>query len=123
VSVWLLVLSKLRVAGAWCKAHWQWVLPPVALLVWYFTRSKNVTVEGGAIVGHDVVVADADRKAATEEAAVNSDASAKLKQAAKDQASATSALDNANKVSADNALVSPEATNEFLKDVSSGMRK
>lgn len=124
MSLWLLgVEAKLRAAWVWVMAHWKWLLPPVAALVWYFTRSKNLTVASGAIVEHGSVVAKADEKAAIESAAVQSAATDELHSIAEKQAADVEELNTELKGDADSALKSPEDTNEFLKSVSSGMRK
>lgn len=121
--LWGKVQSWLKAAWAWCRAHWKWLLPPVALLVWYFTRSKNVTVASGAIVEHDLAVADANKKANQASAEVKAEEKAALEDITKAQAKAVQELNEQLKADADAALKDPEATNDFLKGVSAEMRK
>lgn len=123
MTMWAVVWSKLQAVGNWCKTHWKWLLPPIALLVWYFTRSKTVTVASGAVVEHDAVVHEADKKAAEETAEVNKAATKALNDIGEEHGKDVAKLEADAKEEADKALASPEATNEFLKDVSTGMRK
>jgi len=111
------------VAWAWVKDHWKWLLPPVALLAWYLARSKNVTVASGALIEHGAVQAEEDEKAAAKSASIRASEDAALKQIAHDQAADVAKLNDSLKEEADEALESPEATNDFLKGVSSRMRK
>ena len=117
------IAAKAKAAWGWVVAHWHWLLPPLGLLVWYLTRSKNVTVASGEIVGHDVEVAQADQKAALESAAAKAASTAELNKIAKEQAAQSAELTNKLEKEADGALASPESTNEFLQHVSKDMRK
>jgi len=82
-----------------------------------------VTVASGAVVDHDAVVLDANKKADAAAAEVNNSAANALKEISKEHGAAVAELDEKAKDDADKALVSPEATNEFLKSVSAGIRK
>lgn len=117
------IAAKAKAAWSWVVAHWQWLLPPLGLLVWYLTRPKNVTVASGEVVGHDVAVTKADQKAAEESAATRAAAEAELNRVAKEQAAKSAELTNKLEKEADTALDSPEATNDFLQHVSKDMRK
>ncbi len=121
--MWGKTKEWLTAAWTWCRTHWKWLLPPVALLAWYLTRAKNVTVASGAIVEHDLAVDAANKKASQASAEVKADEKAALEDIAKAQAKAVQELNIKLKEDADAALKDPEATNDFLKDVSSEMRK
>lgn len=119
-------MAAFKQAWGWVKLNWKWLLLPVGALLWILGRlaaSKKVVVESGVVVEHDIVVADADTKAASEAASVVAAANVEARRVAAAQAAAVSKLNDALKAAADNALEDPEATNTFLKGVSGDMRK
>lgn len=114
---------KAKAVWGWLVTHWKWLLPPLGLLVWYFTRSKNITVASGEVVDHDLVVMEASHTAELEAAAAQAAATAELNRITKKQAAESTALTSKLEKEADVALGSSEATNEFLQHVSKDMRK
>lgn len=123
-----LVRAKLQAAWAWMVTHWRWLLPPLAILAWLLERALTakpppVTVESGAIVGHDQAVAAADEVAARERAAADVAAIAETRRLAAQHEAAAQQLEQGVEKAADQALEDPDKTNAFLTGVGKDMRK
>ncbi len=117
----------LKRAWLWVKTHWQWLVLPVGAVLWLLGRltagKKPVVVADGEIVGHDLVQASEDAKAAQLVAQADALEQAKLQGIASGQSAAQSALVTQVKQEAAAVEADPEKVNELLLKVGKDMRK
>lgn len=115
----------LTAAWAWLKKYWQWLVLPVGACLWLLgrlTATKTVSVESGAVVGHDLEQASEDAKAAQAQAQAQVTEVAKLQQIDSGHSAAVSGMALSQQAEIDAARQDPDKVNAVLLNVGKDVR-